>query len=155
MRRGSLRRFDTRYFPFITYCVLLFVLLFFTMKTDFNLIGYSYYMDNHSNVLTIEEGVWEKESHSIEVAEDNAIHVLQAVLPITQANNLWKVNVFLISLFASGFFVLFNKFLMSKKFLKWYAAIYFLCLIVFVVWDSISYKEIMKDIAQYTTKLLE
>ncbi|WP_102272979.1 hypothetical protein [Cytobacillus massiliigabonensis] len=150
-----MRRFDTRYFPFITYCVLLFVLLFFTMKTDFNLIGYSYYMDNHSNVLTIEEGVWEKESHSIEVAEDNAIHVLQAVLPITQANNLWKVNVFLISLFASGFFVLFNKFLMSKKFLKWYAAIYFLCLIVFVVWDSISYKEIMKDIAQYTTKLLE
>lgn len=149
-----MRSFNKIYFPLLTYCVLLFVLLFFTMKTEYNLTGYSYYVDNYSNIVIFEVGVWEKESYPIEVAEDNAVHVLQAVLPISQANNLWKVNLFLISLFVAGFFVLFNKLLMSKKLLKWYAAIYFLCLIVFIVWDCISYKEIMNDIAQYTTKLL-
>lgn len=147
-----MRSFNKIYFPLITYCVLLFVLLIITMKTEFNLTGYSFYVDNNSKVVIFEEGVWEKESYPIEVAEDNAVHVLQAVLPITQANNLWKVNIFLISLFVAGFFVLFNKVLLPKKILKWYAVIYVFCLIVFIVWDSILYKEIMKEIAQYTTK---
>lgn len=150
-----MRSFDKRYFHLITYCVLLFVLLFFTIKTEINLSGYNYYVDNNSNVLIIEKGIWEKESYPIEVTENNAGHVLRAVLPITQANNLWKVNIFLISLFVGGFIVLFNKFLMPKKSLKWYAAIYFFSLIVFIVWDSITYKTIMKEIAEYTTKLLE
>ncbi|KQL34344.1 hypothetical protein [Psychrobacillus sp. FJAT-21963] len=101
-------------------------------------------------ILTIEEGFVKKEKYNV---QGTAIQAIKVMLPINQANEMWKLNIYILSLFITVFFVLFLKPLRPKKNLKMYIALYFLFLITFIIWDIYVHKEIIEEITNTINSL--
>lgn len=82
--------------------------------------------------MTIEKGVWNKQVVERQVTAQEALEVM---LPINEANQLWTINIYLISLFPAVFITLFYTPLRPKKNFKWYVGLYFIVLTTFIIWD--------------------
>ena len=138
----SLRLFI--YFSLITILILL------TLKTNFNLTGYNYYLNEESMMLTIEERFVKKETYNV---LDTPIQAIKVMSPINKANEMWILTIFILSLFISIFFLLFFKPLNPIKNVQLYGAVFFLFLITFIIWDIYIYIEIIKEISNALNSL--
>lgn len=116
--------------------------------------GYTHHLDEESNVLTIAKGFINKEVYDVQIVEDNTLQAIRVVMSIQRADNLWLINIYIISFFIAGFVGLFYSPWRPRKNLKWYAIVYFLCLTVFIIWDSRAYKEIIEKVVQYSSDLI-
>lgn len=97
--------------------------------------------------MTIEKGVWDKQMDERQVTAQEALEVM---LPINEANQLWKINIYLIPLFAAAFISLVYSPFRPKRNCKWYVFLYFIILVAFVIWDI----TVHRDIAEETAKAL-
>lgn len=113
------------------------------MKTNFNLTGYSYYLDEKSMVLTIQEDFAKKEMYNV---QDNVIQPLKVMLAINKANDMWLLTIFILSLFITVCFVLFYKPLRPRKNVKLYVVVYILILTTFIIWDLYVHIGITEEI---------
>lgn len=126
------------------YFSLVTILLLVTMKTNFNLTGYNYYLDEKSMLLTIEEDFVEKEIYDV---QDTVIQPMKVMLLINKANDMWLLTIFIISLFISVLLVLVIKPLRPRKNIKLYVAIFILFLAAFIIWDVFVHIGIIEDIS--------
>lgn len=129
---------------------MLTILMLLTLKTNFNLTGYNYYLDEESMMLTIEERFVKKEMYNV---QDTPIQALKVMLPINQANEIWNFNVYILSLFISVLFVLFYKPLRPRKNVKLYVGLYVLFLITFIIWDIYIHTEMIEEISNALNNL--
>ncbi|WP_156972757.1 hypothetical protein [Mesobacillus selenatarsenatis] len=120
------------------------MLLLFTKQTNFNLSGVQYQFNQETMTMTIEKGVLDKQVVEKQVTSQDALDVM---LQINEADQLWKMNIYLISLFAAVFIALFFTPLRPKKYYKWYVFMYFIFLVTFVIWDVTVHKELAGKLA--------
>jgi hypothetical protein len=99
----------------MVYFLIVISLLLFTKQTNFNLSGVQYQFDQET--MTIEKGILNKQVDEGKVTAQEALEIM---LPINEANQLWKMNIYLISLFAAVFIALFFTPLRPKKYFRWY-----------------------------------
>jgi hypothetical protein len=118
---------------------LIILLLLFTKQTDFNLSGVNYQFNQETMTMTIEKGILNKQVDEGKVTAQEALEIM---LPINEANQLWKMNIYLISLFAAVFIALFFTPLRPKRYLKWYMLVYFILLAIFIIWDISIHKDL-------------
>lgn len=137
----AIPKLEKTLFPLLIYFSFVAILLLFTMITNFNLTGYHYYLNEESMSLTIEKGFVLKEIYNAQVTPIQAIKML---LPINEANDMWKLNIYLLSTFIA---VLFYKSYWPVKNLKMYVVFYFLCFTTFIIWNIIVHIEIMENIS--------
>ena len=95
-------------------------------------------------MMTIEKGILDKQVVEKQVTSQEALDVM---LQINEANTLWKMNIYLISLFAAVFIALFYTPLRPKKYFKLYIFMYFILLATFIIWDVIVNKELAGKLA--------
>ncbi|GAM16653.1 hypothetical protein SAMD00020551_4883 [Mesobacillus selenatarsenatis SF-1] len=124
--------------------MLVTLLLLFTKQTNFNLSGVQYQFNQETMTMTIEKGVLDKQVVEKQVTSQDALDVM---LQINEADQLWKMNIYLISLFAAVFIALFFTPLRPKKYYKWYVFMYFIFLVTFVIWDVTVHKELAGKLA--------
>lgn len=142
---GAIPKINKRLLPLLIYFSLVTILMLLTMKTNFNLTGYNYYLDEKSMVLTIEEDFVKKEMFNVK--EDSVIQPLKVMLAINKANDMWLLTICILSLFISVFFVLFFKPLRPRKNVELYVVVYILFLTTFIIWDFYIHKEIIEEIS--------
>ena len=126
------------------YLSLVAILLLLTMKINFNLTGYNYYLDEKSMVLTIEKDFVKKEMYDV---HDNVIDPLKVMLLINKAYDLWLLTILVLSLFISVFVILFFKPLRPRKNVKFYVVVYIVFLAAFIIWDFYVHKELIEEIS--------
>ncbi|UYZ22463.1 hypothetical protein [Mesobacillus jeotgali] len=78
----------------------------------------------------------------------SAQEALGILLPINEANQLWKINIYTISLFAAAFIALVFSPFRPKRNFKWYVFLYFILLMAFIVWDINMHRDIAEEIAK-------
>ncbi|MBT2692757.1 hypothetical protein [Bacillus sp. ISL-55] len=127
----------------MVYFLIVISLLLFTKQTGFNLSGVQYQFNQETMTMTIEKGVWDKQVDERQVTAQEALEIM---MPINEANQLWKMNIYLISFFAAVFIALFFTPLRPKKYFKWYVFMYFILLAAFVIWDVTVHKELAGEI---------
>ena len=131
------------------------LLLTFTILTNFNLIGYNYNLEENSTIITVEEGFFYKEIYDIPIYNDSGIQVLQEVmLPINSANDIWRTDVILISLFIGVFAELIRSPGRQRKNFKWYVLFYLITIIIFVVWNINAHAELLEEMGNLTKRNL-
>lgn len=131
------------------------LVLMFTILTNFNLIGYNYYLEGNPTIITVEEGFINKEIYDIPIYNDSGIQVLQEViLPINSANDIWKSDVILISLFIGVLAELIRSPDRQRKSFKWYVIIYLATIIVFVVWNINAHAELLETMGNLNKRNL-
>ncbi|MBS8266357.1 hypothetical protein DYI25_18195 [Mesobacillus boroniphilus] len=118
--------------------------MLFTKQTNFNLSGVQYQFDQETMTMTIEKGVWNKQVDERQVTAQEALDVM---LPINETNQLWKMNIYLIALFAAVFIALFFTPLRPKRYFKWFMLIYFILLATFIIWDISIHKDLTGKIS--------
>ena len=130
------------------------------MKTNFNLTGYTYDVDEGTTVMTIQEGFLKKKTYNVEISEVESKQLLQPLqdvaLPIYQAQSLWKRDIHIISLFIAGLYGLFYSSLRQKKNFKWYVTVYMLIFTLLIGWEINAYQNIFEDLrrlSDYTNNL--
>ena len=107
-------------YPLVIYISVVLILLLLTMTLNFNLTGYSYDLDEQSNVMTIGEDFVKKEEYSL---QDTVVPVLQVMVAINKANEMWLHTILIFSAFISVFFVFVYKPLRPRKNLKLHVGI--------------------------------
>lgn len=144
----------------LIYSLLVVILLLFTMKTNFNLTGYSYDLDTETMVLTIQDGFLKKKTFDVDIQEVESKHILYSIrdvmVPINQAQNLWKIDIYIISLFIAGLFGLFYSSLRQEKNFKWYVTVYMLTFALLMGWEINAYHNLFEDLhrlSDYTNRL--
>ncbi|MBO0587484.1 hypothetical protein [Sporosarcina sp. E16_8] len=144
----------------LIYASLVVILLLFTAKTNFNLTGYSYDWNEETMVLTIEEGFWKKKSYDVEIKDVDSKQLLQplrdVMLPINQAQSMWKRDIHIISLFIAGLFGLFYSSLRQLKNVKRYVTVYILIFALLISWEIKAYQNLYEDLrilSDYTNSL--
>ncbi|MFD1020934.1 hypothetical protein [Thalassobacillus hwangdonensis] len=131
--------------------LLLFLL---TIPTNFNLIGYNYSFDEESEVFTIQEGYFNKEYTPVHITNDNASTLSLIILSVAKADNIWIMNIFILSMFAAALFLLFNKsFKHSTKFSKKYILLYLVLFISFIIWDIDVNLDSYQEVKHYVNEL--
>ncbi len=142
------------------YSLLVVILLLFTVATNFNLTGYSYDLNEETMVLTIQDGFLNKKTFDMEIGEGDSKLILQPIrdvmLPINQAQYLWKIDIFIISLFIAGLFGLFYSSLRQKKNFKWYVTMYMLIFALLIGWEINAYQNLFEELhrlSDYTSNL--
>jgi len=141
--------------PFIIFIPVMILLLTFTIITNFNLIGYNYNLEENSTIITVEEGFFNKEIYDIPIYNDSGILVLQEViLPINSANDIWRFDVTLISLFIAVFAELIRSPGRQRKNFKWYILLYVATIFVFVVWNINAHAELLEVIGNLNKRNL-
>ncbi|KHF39383.1 hypothetical protein [Halalkalibacter okhensis] len=118
------------------------------MQTNFNLTGYHYVIEDEFAepiMMLIEEGFINKERYEAQMTAGQALKVVMA---INQANSLWMISIFQISVFLTGLFMLLSTPFRNRKSFKWYVGIYLLSLIVVVIWNITSHIEIIENIVR-------
>lgn len=135
---------NKRFLPYVIYFLFVTILLLVTMKTNFNLTGYNYYLDEKSMVLTIEEDFVQKEIFNV---QETVVQPMKVMLLINKAHDMWLLNISVIPLFISIIFVLFYKPLRPRKNMKLYVGIFILLFAAFIIWDVYVHKEIIEDIS--------
>lgn len=95
--------------------------------------------------MTIEKGGWNKQVDERQVTAQEALEVM---LPINEANQLWKINIYLIPLFAAAFIALVYSPFRPKRNFKWYVFLYFILLVAFIIWDFTVHRDIAEEIAK-------
>lgn len=125
------------------------------MKTNFNLTGYTYDVDEGTTVITIQEGFLKKKTYDVEIREVESKQLLQPLqdvaLPIYQAQNLWKRDIHIISLFIAGLFGLFYSSLRQGKDFKWYVTVYMLIFALLIGWEINAYQNIFEDLRRLSS----
>ncbi|MBT2684750.1 hypothetical protein [Bacillus sp. ISL-37] len=101
--------------------------------------GVNYQFNQETMTMTIEKGILNKQVDEGKVTAQEALEIM---LPINEANQLWKMNIYLISLFAAVFIALFFTPLRPKRYLKWYMLVYFILLAIFIIWDISIHKDL-------------
>ena len=144
----------------IIYSSLVVILLLFTLKTNFNLTGYSYDVDEGATVLTIQEGFLNNKTYDVNIREVESKQLLQPLqdvaLPIYQAQSLWKRDIHIISLFIAGLFGLFYSSLRQEKNFKRYVTVYMRIFALLISWEVTAYQNIFEDLrrlSDYTSSL--
>ncbi len=148
-RLGGVTIPEKRFLPLFVYILLLTILLL-TLKTNFNLTGYSYYLDEKTMMLTIEEGFGKIETYNV---QDSPIQAMKVMISINKAYDMWGVTILISSLFITGFFLLFVKPGIPRKIVKLYLTIYFIFLTVFIFWSIYRHKEIIQEISNALNNL--
>lgn len=145
-RKGGIPiiKFDKRFLPFMVYFVFVALLLLFTVQTNFNLSGVHYEFNQEKMTMTIEKGVWDKQVDERQVTAQEALEIM---LPINKAMQLWKINIYTISLFAAILTALVYSPFRPKKNLKWYVFLYLVLLVSFVIWDFSIHQAVAEEIA--------
>ena len=95
-------------------------------------------------VMTIEAGFWDKQVDERQVTAQEALEIM---LPINEAKQLWKINIYIISLFAAILIAVVYSPFRPKKNVKWYVFIYLVLLVSFVIWDVTVHRDIAEEIA--------
>jgi len=125
------------------------------MITNFNLIGYNYHLEDNSTIITVEEGFFNKEIYDIPIYNDSGILVLQEVmLPINSANDIWRSDMILISLFIGVFAELIRSPGRQRKKFKWYILLCIATIIVFVLWNMNAHAELLEVIGNLNKRIL-
>lgn len=120
----------------------------FTILTNFNLIGYNYYLEENSTFITVEEGFFNKEIYDIPIYNDSGILVLQEVmLPINSANDIWQSDMILLSLFIGMFAELIRSTNRQRTNFKWYVVVYIVTFITFIVWNIYAHAELLEEMS--------
>lgn len=120
------------------------------MKLNFNLTGFSYDLDEQSNVITIGEDFVKKEEYSL---QDTVVPVLQVMVAINKANEMWLLTILIFPVFISVFFVFVYKPLRPRKNVKLHVALAILFLVAFIIWDYYVHKEIIEEISNALNRL--
>lgn len=119
------------------------------------MIGYNYNLEENSTIITVEEGFFNKEIYDIPIYNDSGIQVLQEVmLPINSANDIWRTDVILISLFIGVFAELIRSPGRQRKNFKWYVLFYLITIIIFVVWNINAHAELLEEMGNLTKRNL-
>jgi len=129
----------------VVYFLLVTLLLLFTVQTNFNLSGVHYQFDQENMTMTVEKGIWNKQVDESQVTAQEALEVM---LPINEAKQLWKINIYTISLFAAILIALVYSPFRPKRNCKWYVFLYFIILVAFVVWDINLHRDTAEEIAK-------
>ncbi|MBT2642795.1 hypothetical protein J7I80_11200 [Bacillus sp. ISL-41] len=95
--------------------------------------------------MTVEKGMWTRQVDERQVTAQEALEIM---LPLNEANQLWKINIYLIPLFVAAFIALVYSPFRPKRHFKWYVFLYFTLLMGFVVWDIAVHREITEEIAK-------
>lgn len=129
-----------------TYFACLATLLIFTNVTKYNMAALQFDLNESTRVIRFEKGIFEKEIIDVNISDDNSLHVLKLAVSIAKANDLWKINIYIISLLTAGFIGLF---IYKLRFKKWFIAGYALILGSFIIWNAATIQEIIEDIQRY------
>lgn len=135
---------------FLLLLIYLSILMLLTMITNFNLTGYNYHLNEETMMVTIKEGFVKKEVYD---AQENVFQLLQVMLAINKANDMWLLTIVTLSLFLTVFSILFLPPLKPRKNVKLYAVISILLLTAFISWDAYVHKEIIEEISNALNKL--
>jgi hypothetical protein len=134
----------------VAYFLLVILLLLFTKQTGFNLLGVNYQFNQETMMMTIEKGLLDQQVVERQVTAQEALKIM---MPINEANQLWKMNIYLIPLFAAIFIALFLTPLRPKKNFIWYVSMFFILLAFLVIWDFSIHRELSGEIGEFLNSL--
>ncbi|MED1603355.1 hypothetical protein [Alkalihalophilus marmarensis] len=130
--------------------IVLAVVLIVTNKL--NPVGYAYSLSDDLSVITIEEGYLTKEVYQFEVETSEALRI---VLPITEANQLWELNVAIFALLVATFNLIYPKVIKPQTYSKWITAGFILLLIVLAAIHFNAHLELNRTISEVLNTLRE
>lgn len=127
---------------YISVILLTFVLL---LTNKLNPAGFSYSLSDDLRVITIEEGYITKEVYQFKVETSDALRI---VLPITEANQLWELNVAIFALLVATFNLIYPKVIKPQTYSKWITAGFILLLIVLAAFHFNAHLELHRTISE-------
>ncbi|OLS37138.1 hypothetical protein BTR22_10680 [Alkalihalophilus pseudofirmus] len=130
--------------------IVLAVVLIVTNKL--NPVGFNYFLSDDLSVITIEEGYISKEVYQFEVEKSDALRI---VLPITEANQLWELNVAIFALLVATFNLIYPKVIKPQAYSKWITAGFILLLIVLAAIHFNAHLELHRTISEVLNTLRE
>ncbi|WEG15118.1 hypothetical protein PQ478_11260 [Alkalihalophilus pseudofirmus] len=129
----------------IIYMAIIVLAIVLIITNKLNPVGYAYSLSDDLSVITIEEGYLTKEVYQFEVETSEALRI---VLPITEANQLWELNVAIFALLVATFNLIYPKVIKPQTYSKWITAGFILLLIVLAAFHFNAHLELHRTISE-------
>ncbi|MDV2682766.1 hypothetical protein RYX56_00105 [Alkalihalophilus lindianensis] len=142
----------TKKFLLILFLAVVAISFLFVIFTEFNPVGYDYYLEEDESIMIIEEGFVQKERYQVEVTTSQALRV---VLPITEAKQLWNVNLAIFSLLVAAFGYVFKRYIRTRKYAKWYVLGFILALNLFTAGHIHEHLQLYETITEEVNSIRE
>lgn len=108
-------------------------------------MGFNYSLNDDLSVITIEEGYISKEVYQFEVETSDALRI---VMPITEANQLWELNIAIFALLVATFNLIYAKVIKPQTYSKWITAGFIILLIVLAAIHLNAHLELHRTISE-------